>query len=209
MRITVVTTLLLSFLMIFSGCSQKSTEYGAAGAASGAIGASMVGALTDLIVDGEIDPYRLQRNMVSGAIVGGAAGAVAGHQVDKQAEKAAAKPEPASSSEDEDLKNMIGATNYQALGQLISCQHDEAFRLTLESARSSDLDHELAAYAIEALIDTDRGNEEGKVRALEAFIAKDDKIRSLEVAERELKKLYERLQDERRIRGKSMTCTNR
>ena len=77
----VMTAVLLTIL--FSACGPKSAEYGVKGAAGGAVSASFVGAVTDLIVDGEVNSYRLTRNMVGGAVAGGTAGAIVGHQQDK------------------------------------------------------------------------------------------------------------------------------
>jgi len=198
--------MLVLVLSAFNGCSQKSAEYGAKGAAVGAIGAGMVGALTDLIVDGRVNPYRLQRNMVGGAIVGGAAGAAAGHNVDEKEKQAARNNEIKASDKNEKFRKKIGDTNYKALESLIFCHHEEAFRLTLKSVNSSQADHELAAYVIQALIDKDRNNSSGVKHALEAFIAKDEQIKSIDAASRELDKLYLQLQDERRIDGKNPTC---
>ena len=167
----------------------------------------MVGALTDLIVDGRVNTYRLQRNMVSGAIVGGAVGAAAGHQADQQEQKAKSRQQPSASlSNEETFKKQIGEKNYIALEYLISCNHKEAYRMTLQSSKSSQLDYELTAYAIQALIDRDRNNTSGETTALKRYIAKDKQIDSMDVAKNELGKLHAELQDERRIRGRNISC---
>lgn len=196
--------LLAALILVFAGCSQKSAEYGAAGAATGAIGAGMVGALTDLIVDGKVNPYRLKRNVVSGAIAGGMTGAAAGHQAEQRQQTAKAEP---TSSGNNRLRKRIGEQNYHALELLVHCQHKEAYALALKSAKSDMLNYELGAYAVQALIDKDRGNSEGVQRAIEAFIAKDDKITTVSKAREELDKVYQSLQDERRIEGLNPNCS--
>lgn len=193
-------------LLSFSACSQKSAEYGATGAVTGAVGAGLIGALTDLVIDGQVNPQRLQRNLVSGAIAGGATGAIIGENENQKMKQQQQNQEAAPVvTGDDKLKKKIGGDNYAGLEYLISCKHTEAYRMTLKSAKSSKPNYELSAYVIQALIDRDRNNTSGETRALESFITKDEKINSVDVARGELDKLYEQLQDERRIRGESVT----
>ncbi|NOR57494.1 MAG: hypothetical protein GQ474_03115 [Sulfurimonas sp.] len=194
-------------ILTFSACSQKSAEYGTAGAVTGAVGAGMVGALTDLIIDGKVNPQRLQRNLVSGAIAGGATGAIIGQNEENKSKKKEIASEPVTDHDDEEkLKKKIGDDNYVGLEYLISCKHSDSYRMALKASKSSNITYELTAYALQALVDRDRNNASGETHALESFIAKDEKITSIDVARGELDKLYEQLQDERRIRGQNVSC---
>lgn len=193
--------LLITLLVIFVGCSQKSVEHGASGAVAGAIGAGLVGALTDLIVDGRVDPYRLKRNIVAGALVGGTAGVIVGDNEHKKNKK-----QTPDIDKHEILKNKIGANNYTGLKYLILCKHNEAYRITLEHSKSSKLDYKLYAYVLQALIDKDRNNIAGMTNSLKNFIAVDKEISSMDIAKTELDKLYLKLQDERRILGQDISC---
>ncbi|NOQ30936.1 MAG: hypothetical protein GQ570_07415 [Helicobacteraceae bacterium] len=197
----VLTATVVLIALSFSGCSQKSVEGGTTGAAMGAVGASLVGALTDLIINGQVNPARLQRNMVSGAIAGGATGAIVGSHSNK-VEKVAKKE----SNSDKALKSEIGKTNYVGLEYLVNCKHEDAYRMAIESTKSSNIDYKLSGYALQALTDKDRSNESGMLQAMNSFIKLDKQITTLDVAKTELNKLYVKLQDERRILGQSTTC---
>ena len=61
-----ITAILMVLTM--TACGPKSAEYGVKGAAGGAVSASFVGAMTDLIVDGKVtfgDDVILERDTVS------------------------------------------------------------------------------------------------------------------------------------------------
>jgi hypothetical protein len=195
-------------IVLFSGCSTKSAEYGAKGAATGALGSSLVGALTDLIVDGKVDTYRLSRNMVGGAIAGGATGAIVGSRVENDKNKdIKIEKNNTPNTQDEKLKSEIGAKNYQALELLVTCKHSDAYTLAIKEENSSNKEHKLAAIALEALIDKDRGNSDGVKSATKRYISLDDKIKNEKDANTELDKLYEKLKEQRRIQGISQTCS--
>jgi hypothetical protein len=195
-------------IFLLSGCSTKSAEYGAKGAATGALGSSLVGALTDLIVDGEVDTYRLSRNMVGGAIAGGATGAIVGSRVENDKNKdIAIEKNKKSNTQDAQLRNEIGTKNYQALELLVTCKHSDAYTLAIKEENSSNKEYKLAAIALEALIDKDRGNSDGVKSATQRYIALDDKIKNEKDATVELDKLYEKLKEQRRIQGMAQTCS--
>ena len=184
-------------------CTQNTATGAAKGAATGAVSGSLLGAVTDLIVDGEVDTYRLQRSMVSGALAGGTAGAVAGHNKDKReaAHPKKAKPSKEEKAETDKLAKKIGKTNVAALEDLVYKRHEDAFRKTMKSAKSSDANEANAAIAIQAMIDSDRGNEEGVDRALKQLVEQSDDLEDLEQARTELKKLNQAVLDERQIAG--------
>jgi hypothetical protein len=191
------------------GCGTNAFHKGVGGAAAGAVSASFVGALTDLIVDGRVNTYRLQRNMVSGAIAGGATGAAVGAQQDRQqaAQKQARREQAArQQAQDEqtserELVKRIGKDNYRALEDLIHFRHKDAFARTLKSTRSKNTSYQAAGYAIQALVDNDRGNADGVAEALEKFLGVSDEVDSMKEAQKGLKDLAQGLHDERRVQG--------
>ena len=194
--IATITTLTLgAFLLagITNGCSTTG-QHAAGGAAAGAVGSSLLGALTDLIVDGEVNTYRLQRNLVGGALAGGVAGAAHGSRV--EAAQAAQQSTAVSTEKIPD----IGADNMAALEALITYQHQAAYTKALKTSRSQNRNEKEAGLAIRALIDADRGNGDASREALQEFVAFDGKITASGAATG-LKELQRELADERKIRG--------
>jgi len=188
--------------MLTSGCTTNTVTGAAEGATVGAVSASFVGALTDLVVDGRVNTYRLQRNLVGGAIAGGAAGAFAGSAKDRAvAQREPTRPQAASPDADAELISQIGKDNYEALVDLLNSRHETAYRKTLISAKSDNKPYRLSALAIQALIDRDRNDEAGMVASLQQFVAEDDEIKDFDEAKGELEVLHQELLDERRIRG--------
>jgi len=181
-------------LMLSMGCSSNMFKTGVGGAASGAMGASFVGAMTDLILDGKVNTDRLARNATSGAIAGGMAGAAVGHNQDVKEEAAARKKAQA------DFKAKIGSDNYSALDNLINCRHATAYRKATEASKSRNKEVQEAAYVIQALVDTDRGNKEQADAALKQFISVNDKT-SKSDAKKGLKELMKVLKEERKSQG--------
>jgi hypothetical protein len=200
-RILVRLTLLIALIcLLTSGCSSNMFNKGVGGAAAGAASASLVGALTDLIVDGRVNTYRLQRNVVGGAIAGGAAGAAVGHRQDAakaQAQQRQAPPDPP----DKALIKEIGKDNYKALTDLVYYRHEDAYARTLKSVRSRNEDHQAAGYAIQALIDEDRNNPEGVMDAIEEFLKVSTEVQDMKEARKGLEDLTRELADERRVKG--------
>lgn len=206
-----ITAVLLTLLL--SACGPKSAEYGVKGAAGGAVSASFVGAVTDLIVDGEVNSYRLTRNMVGGAVAGGTAGAIVGHQQDKAdtaqdkaAEQAVAAGATATDAETEALKKKIGPDNVRGLKQLLLCKHEEAYRIGLSTARSDNPNYKETGLVLQALVDKDRGNMDGANRVLPAIVEMNDKLDDLSAAQKGLEDLHQMLVDERSVQGMSPTC---
>ncbi|MEA1916692.1 MAG: hypothetical protein U9N42_04075 [Campylobacterota bacterium] len=194
----------ISATIILTGCSAHSAKTGASGAAMGAAGASVVGALTDLILTGSVNPSTLARNAVSGGIAGGAAGTYYGYSQEKDAKKAKNSKEALSN---EKLKKEIGSNNMQALQKLFECKHKEAYSITLNSTSSSNMDYKLSGVAIQALIDKDRGNGSGVERSIEKYMSLDNKIKTKEQANQELDALYKKVIQEREVEGLALKCT--
>ena len=193
----------ISCLLIVSaltGCSTNMFSKAAGGAAAGAVSASFVGGVTDLILDGEINTDRLARNMVGGAVGGATAGAVVGHRQDQQEAQRAAQEADKKKEADKELIKKIGKENYAALNDLLNYKHEEAFRRTLKSTKSRNEEQKKAGYAIQALIDKDRGNKEGMNEAIDALLEINSDITRKE-AEKGLKQLSSALNDERRAQG--------
>ena len=105
--------------LCLAGCAQTTVEHAAGGATVGAVSASFVGAVTDLIVDGKVNSYRLSRNMVGGAVAGGVAGGVAGHKKAKAEEAARAKQEQQVPSGLAELEQTVGSDNMRSLQNLL------------------------------------------------------------------------------------------
>ena len=196
-------------LTLLTGCSANMAGGAAGGAVTGAISGSLVGALTDLIVDGHVNPYRLERNLVGGAVAGGLAGASHGAHKDAleasqhQQREAQVKAEQARKEQDETEKLIaeIGRDNVQALVDLLSYRHAEAYKGTLRPAKSKQSNVREAAFAIQALVDLDRGNSEGAARAIKSLTEASDEITDTDSADKEIRTLYNELQQERRIQG--------
>ncbi len=204
----------VSFLLL-AGCTATTAEYAAKGAAAGAVSASFIGAMTDLIVDGRVNTYRLSRNMVGGAIAGGIAGGVAGSQAEEAAvEKATAREmertpileTEESADEAESLEKSIGRENVNALKALVQCRHEDAFRKALQTSRSENPEYREAGLIVQALVDRDRGNSAGVDRVLSEVIAMNDKLEDITSARQGLDDIYIILQDERRIQGLDVAC---
>ncbi len=206
-----LTVVLLTFT--FSACGPKSAEYGVKGAAGGAVSASFVGAVTDLIVDGEVNTYRLTRNAVGGAVAGGTAGAIVGHQQDKAdtaqdkaAEQAVTSGATATDAEVEALRKKIGPDNVNGLKQLVKCKHEDAYRIGLGTARSDNMNYKEAGLVLQALVDKDRGNMDGANRVLPELVEMSAKLADLSAAQKGLEDLHQILIDERRVQGMNPTC---
>ncbi len=189
----------------FLGCSGKTAEYSAKGAAAGAVSASLVGAVTDLIIDGRVNTHRLERNIVGGAVAGGIAGGVAGHAKDK-AEKEQKESSAPPSDDYAALEKEIGPQNIAGLEQLINCRHKEAFALGLETEKSDNPSYSEAGLILQILVDHDRNNREGVTSGITRLGQVNDKIGNKETAMKELDALSSALQDERKIQGHNPIC---
>lgn len=200
---------LLVLILITVGCTQNIASHSAGGAAAGAGGAMFVGALTDLIIDGKVDPRRLQRNAVSGGIVGGAGGAAVGYQKDKAEEKEEKlKQSNVTKSEATKLREQIGDDNFKGVKYLIACDHESAFRLTIQTVKSEKLNYRKAGVVLQALIDKDRGNEDGVNRSINQYLElAENTDLNTSTASKELGHLYSQLVDERKVKGISPTCS--
>lgn len=192
--------------VLVSGCSTNMLSKGVGGAAAGATSASLLGAVTDLVIDGEVNTSRLQRNLVSGALAGGTAGAVVGHQQDQQQaaqqKTPAAKPAPTPPRMDvKKLTKEIGSDNVEALNDLFNYRYQDAYAWTLKSTKSKKTPYQAAGYAIQALIDLDRGNTEGVAESLAELVKVSDEVNSLDEARKGLNDLSSELKDERRVQG--------
>jgi len=196
-----IVSISILFLFLCVGCSTHMFKTGVGGAASGAVGASFVGAMTDLILDGKVNTDRLARNATSGAIAGSMAGAAVGHNQDIKEEQAARKVEAeARRKAQADFKAKIGSDNYSALTDLLNCRHSTAYRKAAKAADSRNKDVQEAAYVIQALVDTERGNREQAQEALKQFVAINDNT-SKSDAQKGLKALLKALGDERKAQG--------
>ena len=206
-RINIVALSLLAASLL-TGCTSNTAEGAASGALVGAGSAMFVGALTDLIVDGHVNPYRLERNAVAGAIVGGAAGAAQGHAKDKsERDRATMKTVAAEQMRDEqELIAEIGADNFRGLEALVTCQHKDAYRLALKAIESDKPQFKEAGYVVQALVDKDRGNDHGADRSLSEFLAITDLELDQETAKKELDVLMGELLVERRVQGIAPQC---
>ncbi|MGX9522382.1 hypothetical protein ACWX0P_26805 [Vibrio mediterranei] len=188
--------------VLLLGCGSNTTQGAAEGAAVGAVSAGMLGALTDLIVDGEVDTYRLSRNVTAGALVGGTAGAVDGYAKDQQQEAQQQKATaPAKPSLD------FGPDIDASVNALISCQHDNAYRSALAAESASQESYKEAGVAMQALIDFDRHNTEGVDRAVSKFVKMSSSINDPAVAQTQLEAFHKELQQEREIAGLSPNCS--
>lgn len=184
----------LTSLICCIGCSTNMFKGGVGGAATGALGTSFVGAMTDLILDGKVNADRLARNATSGAIAGGMAGAAVGHSRDVKEEAAAKKKAEA------EFKARVGRENYSALTDLVNCRHATAYRKATEAAKSRKQSVKEAAYVIQALVDTDLGDMAQAQAALNQFIDIQRETSKAE-AKKGLKELMKVLQDERKQQG--------
>lgn len=198
-------------LVILAGCGGKSAEYAAKGAAGGAVSAALVGAVTDIIVDGQVNPHRLERNLVAGAVAGGVAGGIAGAKVPAQKDgaenQAGSEARPTQDDKYAQLEKEIGPENMKGLENLVSCQHNEAFAIGLNTEKSSNPEHSEAGLILQILVDQDRDNVDGVAQALDKLLKKNSQISSLDNARAELDKLWAALKDERRIQGKAPDCS--
>lgn len=186
------------------GCGANTTQGAAEGAAVGAVSAGMLGALTDLIVDGEVNTYRLSRNVTAGALAGGAAGAVDGYAKDQQAEPTQAKqntpPAPAKPALE------FGPDVEGSVTALIACQHDDAYRSALRAEQASQQSYQEAGVAMQALIDYDRDNTEGVDRAVSKYVKLSSSMSDVDQAKTQLEALHKELQQERQIAGTAPNC---
>ncbi|MBY6196265.1 hypothetical protein [Vibrio hangzhouensis] len=185
------------------GCGANTTQRAAEGAAMGAVSAGMLGALTDLIVDGEVNTYRLSRNVTAGALAGGAAGAIDGYSKDqqqeaqqKQSQSAPAKP-----------ALEFGPEVETSLNALISCQHDDAYRAALAAEGASQESYREAGIVMQALIDFDRNNTGGVERAIDKFVKLNTSVNDPQQAKVQLESLHKELQQERQIAGLAPNCS--
>jgi len=178
-----------------SGCTTNMKQKAAGGAATGAISAAFVGGVTDLILHGEISGDTLTRNLVGGAVGGATAGAAIAHKEDKTAAQNAAK------KDSEKLADKIGVKNYDALNDLLNYKHAESYAKTLKVVKSGSKDEKEIAYVIQALIDKDRGNEEGMQEAVAEFIKLRGDTQNKADAEKALKQLHANLKEQRKIQG--------
>lgn len=194
-------------ILVVTGCTQNIASHSAGGAAFGAGGSMFVGALTDLIIHGKIDSATLTRNAVTGGIVGGAGGAAVGYKKDK-AEENSDKMKQSNMSEDKlaKLKKRIGDENFNSLSYLILCKHEDAYRITLDTVKSPNNDYKEAGYILQALIDKDRGNIDGFKNSTDNFISISDKNNDYSSTVKEFDKLYVRLQNERKVKGITVSC---
>jgi hypothetical protein len=165
----------------------------------------MLGALTDLIVDGEVNTYRLSRNVTAGALAGGAAGAVDGYAKDQQAEATQAKqnttpPAPAKPALE------FGPDVEGSVTALIACQHDDAYRSALRAEQASQQSYKEAGVAMQALIDYDRSNTEGVDRAVSKYVKLSSSMSDVDQAKTQLEALHKELQQERQIAGSAPNC---
>lgn len=191
--------------LLVAGCSSNMFKKGAGGAAAGAASSAFLGAVTDLIVDGSVNTYRLERNLVSGAIAGGAAGAAVGASQDRQAAAQkqaaqAAKPTPPPEPDKEAIAK-VGRDNYEALVSLINYQHEDAYRKAVKGGSSKNPQHQEASYVVRALIDKDRGNADGVADALVRFLELDTSVENEAEARKGLNDLYKGLEEERKVQG--------
>ncbi|WP_394151242.1 hypothetical protein [Vibrio maritimus] len=186
------------------GCGANTTQGAAEGAAVGAVSAGMLGALTDLIVDGEVDTYRLSRNVTAGALAGGTAGAIDGYSKDQQveAQQAAQSAPPAPSKPALEF----GPDVETSIGALVACQHDDAYRAALKAEQASQQSYKEAGVAMQALIDYDRGNTQGVDRAVDKYVKLSSTMNDANQAKTQLEALHKELQQEREIAGSAPTC---
>lgn len=182
------------------GCGANTTQGAAEGAAVGAVSAGMLGALTDLIVDGEVDTYRLSRNVTAGALAGGTAGAIDGYSKDQKEEAQSAQPAPSKPALE------FGPDVETSIGALVACQHDDAYRAALKAEQASQQSYKEAGVAMQALIDYDRGNEQGVDRAVDEYVKLSSTMNDANQAKTQLEALHKELQQEREIAGSSPTC---
>ncbi|MFA0441382.1 hypothetical protein BCU70_10235 [Vibrio sp. 10N.286.49.C2] len=197
-----VLTLLSTFLY---GCGANTTQGAAEGAAVGAVSAGMLGALTDLIVDGEVDTYRLSRNVTAGALAGGTAGAVDGYSKDQQEEaKQAAQTVKPTKPTKPTLD--FGPDVDASVNALVSCQYDAAFRSAIAAEKASQQSYQEAGIAMQALIDYDRNNASGVDVAVNKFVKISSSVDNADDAKTQLASLHQELLQERQIAGKPAKC---
>lgn len=177
------------------GCTTNMKQKAAGGAAAGAVSAAFVGGVTDLLLHGEISVDSLAENMVSGAVGGAAAGAAVAHKQDKKAAQDSAKKDA------EKLADKIGETNYDAFNDLLNYKYAESYEKTLKVVKSGSKEEQEVAYVIQALIDKDRGNDEGSKESLDEFVKLRGKSQNKADAESALKKLHDNLKEQRKIQG--------
>ncbi len=199
-----VAIVLTTAAILTSGCTSNMAGKTAGGAFGGALSASFVGAMTDLIIDGKVNTDRLARNATSGALAGGMAGAAYGHQQDMRAERERQMrqaPPPKADADDKALMKQIGPDNFDALVSLLYGQHEAAFKSTLKGAESKHTEYVEAAYIIQALIDLERKNENGVTEALKAFIEANAEASDLKETRQGLDELHRELVVARRVKG--------
>lgn len=195
----------ISTVILCSGallaCSQNTTQGTFKGAAAGSAGAGMLGALTDLIVDGKVNSYNLQRNMTAGAIAGGVGGGISAHKKEQAqaAEKTVIEP-------NKPQYNFSPFVN-ESITELVQCRHTEAFRLALNSAQDNSANEQEVSIALQALIDNDRNNSQGVELAVARYVEISDNITTLDAAMAELQILQQKLYNERRAQGLAPKCT--
>jgi hypothetical protein len=199
-RRTAFCVVLVVGLLAAAGCTTNMRRKTVGGAAVGSFGGAFVGAMTDLILDGEVNTDALARNAVSGAIAGGMAGATVGYKQDKDQ---AARPQtpPANEVPDQDLLKRIGKDNYDAAIDLVYKRHEDAYRKALKSAVSKNPDYQRASLALQALIDLDRGNTAGVDEAINAFAASGGGTNEPAKVRQALDELHAKVKEERKIRG--------
>jgi hypothetical protein len=190
----------MALAALLVGCSANTVEGAAEGAAVGAVSAGMLGALTDLIVDGEVNTYRLSRNVTAGALAGGATGAISGANKDEQQVKATQPAAPSKPALN------FGPDVDASVNALISCDYDTAFRSALSAEQASQESYKEAGLAMQALIDFDRNNQPGVDRAVTKFVSISQSLNSVETANTQLKALHDELIQERQIAGKPTSC---
>ena len=191
---TVLSCLLIA--LATTSCSTNMFNNAAGGAATGAVSASFVGGVTDLILYGKVNTDRLARNMVGGAVGGATAGAIVGAKQDQATPQAPAEQQEA----DTNWSKEMGKENYAALNDLLNYNYKDAYRKTLKTTKSTNEEQKEAGYAIQALIDKDRGNTEGMNAAIDTFLELNSDFDRVQTEEA-LTQLTSDLNDERSVQG--------
>lgn len=163
--------LLIVALAILPGCSQKSTERGAQGAAIGGVAGAVGGIVTSLVFGGNVGEAAA-RSVVFAASAGAVAGSIQGAQENTAMVEAEKQKRIAA------LQKQLGDDAFNGLVALAECKHEIALGYARTATKSDNDDFALAGLWLEILAEKDRGNKQEALELSPKLIEKDPKLQT-------------------------------
>ena len=146
---------------------------------------------------------------VQGAALGAAGGLIANAVIegsersdDRKAEQQRAEqqasPQASSENLDSEIEQAIGSDNYEGYKALRSCQHARASALAKAGATSSDEDHRITSFWLEAMIAVDQRDSPAAEALFAQIVEQDPDIDTVQQASIETDKVILDMRKERR-----------